>query len=241
MTATAIDNLQAALGLSFDDPSMLLQAVTHRSFVHENRKYNPDLQHNERLEFLGDAVIEFIAGEWLFQQFPDMREGKLTRIRAALVRTEMLAEFALVCDLDQFLRLGVGEENNGGRERKSILCDAFEAVVGAIYLDLGMGAARDFVSILFEPALEAVLLRDSTKDAKSRLQEWCHKEFEDAIPVYWVIATLGPAHNRYFMVEVQLLEEPVGWGGAGSIRGAQQAAAEMALAELGVDAEPTTS
>ena len=237
MPPSEIDAYQTILGLSFDQPDLLLQALTHRSFVHEHRRSDPNMQHNERLEFLGDAVIEFISGEWLFQQFPDMREGELTRIRAALVRTEMLASFALECGIDQVLRLGAGEESNGGRRRDSILCDAFEAVIGALYLDQGLNAVRPFVEALFEPALETILQRASTKDAKSRLQEWCHKEYEDAIPVYYVVAALGPAHDRHFLVEVQLLGEPIGWGEGRSIRNAEQAAAHQVLAGLDFDGE----
>jgi ribonuclease-3 len=235
MTPHQIDAFEAALGLTFHDPNLLMTALTHRSFVHENRNRVPELQHNERLEFLGDAVIEFISGEWLYQRFPEMREGELTRIRATLVRTETLAEFATNCGINDMIRLGPGEESNGGRTRLSILCDAFEAIVGALYLDQGIEAARDFIVPQFEPALEMLLRRVSTKDAKSRLQEWCHKEYDDTVPNYWVIAALGPAHDRHFMVEVHLLDNAVGWGSGRSIRMAQQAAAEMALRELGID------
>jgi len=171
------------------------------------------------------------------QQFPEMREGELTRIRAALVRTETLAEFAQKCGIDDLLRLGPGEESNGGRERKSILCDAFEAIVGALYLDQGLDAVREFVGAQFEPALEGILRRASIHDAKSRLQEWCHQEYDDTIPAYGVIAAIGPAHDRHFLVEVELEDEPVGWGGGRSIREAQQAAAEMALHELGINGD----
>lgn len=240
MSRSEIDDYQDTLGLTFDNPDLLLQALTHRSFVHEHRRTDPDMQHNERLEFLGDAVIEFITGDWLFQQFPDMREGELTRIRAALVRTETLAGFALASGVDQVLRLGAGEESNGGRKRHSILCDAFEAVVGALYLDQGLGAVRPFVEELFEPALEVILQRASTKDAKSRLQEWCHKEYDNAIPVYYVIAALGPAHDRRFLVEVQLLGDPVGWGEGRSIRSAEQAAAQQVLLTLGFNGDAGT-
>lgn len=224
-----IKHLAADLGLDFEQPSLLIQALTHRSFVNENKHRQPDLQHNERLEFLGDAVIEFIAGDWLFQRFPNLREGQLTRLRSSLVCTEMLADFALICGLDKALRLGVGEEHNGGRQRKTNLCGAFEALMGALYLDQGAAAVQTFISQLFEPALESVLQKGAVKDAKSRLQEWSQTQVGNPVPRYHLLAALGPDHAKEFVVEVELEGVAVGWGTGRSKRRAEQAAAQMGL------------
>ena len=143
---------EAALKLTFFDKALLQRALTHRSFLNENPAY--PLEDNERLEFLGDAVLDFIAGEYLYHHFPEMAEGRLTNLRSALVRTERLAQFATDLNLGDQLFLGRGEEESGGRERLAILCDAFEAVVGALYLDQGIDAAREFVGQLIEPALQ---------------------------------------------------------------------------------------
>ncbi|MFP4323056.1 MAG: ribonuclease III, partial [Anaerolineales bacterium] len=202
--ATTPDILHFAhqIGLPFQDMSLLEQALTHRSYVNEHKKAQPLLQHNERLEFLGDAVIDFIAGDWLFGQFPEMREGKLTRIRSALVRTEMLASFARACGVQEIMRLGRGEEANGGRDKNSTLCNTFEAIMGALYMDQGMQAVYEFIEVLFEPALDEVLQRVSTKDAKSRLQEWSQAQPGKLTPRYHLIAALGPDHRKLFLMEV---------------------------------------
>jgi ribonuclease-3 len=226
---------EAQIGLHFHDRHLLEQALTHRSYVHEHQDTQPELQNNERLEFLGDAVIEFVAGAYLFQQLPHLREGKLTLIRAELVRTEMLAEFALICRIDRALRLGHGEEISGGRTRNSVLCGAFEALIGALFLDQGEAAAREFLMYFFEPALEQILLRVSTKDAKSRLQEWSQAQEHAITPTYQVIGALGPDHDKWFVVEVRLEETAVGWGSGSSKRRAEQAAARIAIKELGID------
>jgi len=226
------ETLEDQLGIRFNAPALLVQALTHRSYANENKKNQPELENNERLEFLGDAVLEFITGDWLYTQFPDLHEGQLTRLRAALVRTERLAEFALACGIDKMMRLGHGEERNGGRGRNSTLCNTFEAIIGALYLDQGEAAVREFIIPIFEPALENTLQEVSTKDAKSRLQEWSQSQPENITPRYYTLAASGPDHAKRFLVEVRLDELPLAWGNGRSKRRAQQAAAQMALDDI---------
>jgi len=217
--------LLASIGVDFHDSSLLETALTHPSYANEKKKKD----HNERLEFLGDAVIDFITGDWLFHQFPDMREGQLTQLRAELVRTEMLAQFARACGLGAVVRLGRGEERNGGRERNTLLCDTFEAVLGALFLDQGAGVARAFLLPFLEEALKQTLKRVSTKDPKTLLQEWSQDQEGGHTPTYSTLHSTGPDHNRTFTVEVQIDGVAVGWGNGRSKRRAQQTAAHHAL------------
>lgn len=223
-----IITFQHQLGIPFHDTDLLIQALTHRSYANEYS--GPEIvDHNERLEFLGDAVLDFIAGDWLYQQFPKMREGKLTRLRSALVCTEMLADFARELEIDRVIRLGYGEAENGGRTRKTNLCGAFEAVVGAMYLDQGLDTVREFIIPLFTPALDDLMQKVSTKDPKSRLQEWSQGQPEHITPNYYTMAAEGPDHSKWFTVEVRLENTPIGWGHGHSKRHAEQAAALDAL------------
>ena len=212
--------------ITFTNESLLVQALTHRSYANENLD-TPE--HNERLEFLGDAVLDFLSGNWLYQRFPDMREGHLTRLRSALVCTENLADFAIQTGIREAIRLGNGEEDNGGRSRPTTLCAAFEAVVGAVYLDQGIDAVRNMVIPLFEPSLEEILKQVSTKDSKSLLQEWSQSQPERLTPFYQTIAALGPDHMPWFTVEVTIGEEALGWGSGRNKRTAEQAAARFTL------------
>lgn len=225
----------ARFDIAFNNTELLVQALTHRSYTNET---DEAIEHNERLEFLGDAVLDFVAGSWLYERFPDMREGNLTRLRSSLVCTENLAEFALKTGIDQLIRLGHGEEDNGGRERLSTLCATFEAVVGAIYLDQGMEAVREFVLPLFEPSLAEILRQVSIKDAKSRLQEWSQSQPEKHTPLYAIIAATGPDHLPWFTVEVSLGDESLAWGSGRSKRSAEQAAAQTALENLEISDPP---
>lgn len=234
-TTTTLADLQTQLGLSFHDHSLLLRALTHRSYLNEHPE--DSLEDNERLEFLGDAVLDFITGDWLYNRFPEMREGRLTRLRAALVRTETLAEFAQVCELGPALRLGRGEEDSGGRERQANLCCSFEAVVGAIYLDQGLDAVRDFLRPLLEPALQAILNNDNDKDAKSRLQEWSQARL-GLTPAYRTVSASGPDHEKEFTVAVLIGEKVYGHGVGRSKQNAAQAAAEQALTAILAEAQP---
>jgi ribonuclease-3 len=226
MTLTATEQ---ALNLTFADKTLLQRALTHRSYLNENPEY--PLEDNERLEFLGDAILDFITGEYLYHRFPEMAEGQLTNLRSALVRTEKLAEFAVTLDLGQYLFLGRGEEDTGGRERMAILCDAFEALIGALYLDQGVEQARQFVLHIIEPALETTLAAAAEKDAKSRLQE-VSQSYYQVTPTYRTVKEQGPDHAKEFTVEAVIDNKSYGQGKGFSKQTAAQAAAQQALEAL---------
>lgn len=234
-----LQGIENRLGIHFSNKKLLLQALTHRSYINENRTFAHEVGDNERLEFLGDAILEFVVGDWLYQQYADLREGRLTRMRSALVRTEMLAEFAVMCRLDAALRLGRGEESNGGRTRISNLCGMFEALIGAIYLDQGIEQVRTFFHPFYELGLAAMLRNVSLKDAKSRLQEWSQSQPHHVTPHYQLLSAVGPDHQKDFTVEVSIGDTPLGWGTGSSKRQAEQAAALMALEAIGELDTPT--
>jgi ribonuclease-3 len=224
-----LQTLQERIGLHFQDQSLLLRALTHPSFLNEHPKQG--LEDNERLEFLGDAVLTFVSGEWLYHHFPEAAEGRLTRLRAILVRTETLAAFAVDIQIDEAILLGCGEEESGGRYRAGNLCAAFEAVVGALYLDQGVQAVRDFVEPMFRPALERILNRETEKDAKSLLQEWSQAHL-NVTPTYRTIDSHGPDHAKEFIVAVYVGDEECGRGTGPSKQVAAQQAARYALDKL---------
>jgi ribonuclease-3 len=205
---------------------LLQRALTHRSFLNESQEAG--LQDNERLEFLGDAVLDFVVGAYLYDRFPAMDEGELTALRAALVRTRTLAGFARQLDLGSSLRLGFGEAGSGGRERTPTLCAAFEAVVGAVVLDQGLEAVTHLMARLMEPALHEILEKSLHKDAKSEFQVWAQGE-RNITPAYRVVAEEGPDHAKTFTVEVLLEEEVWGQGKGRSKQVAAQAAAADAI------------
>ena len=218
--------LEGKLGFQFRDHSLLSRAMTHRSYLNEN----PDvvLEDNERLEFLGDAVLDFVVGAFLYHKYPEMDEGELTSLRAALVRTKSLAAFAKLWELGDFLRLGYGEAENGGRERLPILCAGFEALIGAIYLDQGLAKVELLVRPLIEPALVNILEESLHKDAKSEFQVWAQAQF-NVTPRYKVVHTEGPDHAKEFTVQVLVEEQMWGVGNGRSKQRAAQAAARAAL------------
>lgn len=211
------------IGHSFRDPSLLELALTHRSYGGDN---------NERLEFLGDSIVNFVIGEALFQRFPEAREGQLSRLRARLVKGQTLAELGREFSLGECLHLGSGEMKSGGYRRDSILADGVEAVIGAIYLDAGMDAVKARVLSWYGTRLEAINLQDTQKDPKTRLQEFLQSR-QVPLPRYAVVAVEGEAHDQTFTVECHvemLTEHTVGVGA--SRRHAEQQAAEKALALL---------
>ncbi len=218
--------LEEILGFQFRDHSLLSRAMTHRSYLNEN----PDmvLEDNERLEFLGDAVLDFVVGAFLYHKYPEMNEGDLTSLRAALVRTQSLASFAQMWELGRFLRLGYGEEENGGRERLPILCAAFEALIGSIYLDQGLLLVQSLVKPLIEPTLINILEESLHKDAKSEFQVWAQAQF-NITPRYQVVHTEGPDHAKEFTVQVLVGGDMWGVGNGRSKQRAAQAAAQVAL------------
>jgi len=215
----------------FRDPSLLARALTHRSYLNEHPEVS--LEDNERLEFLGDAVLDFVVGAWLYNRFPELREGRLTSLRAALVRTDTLAEFAAEVGLPARLRLGKGEAESGGRARQSLLCNAFEATLGALYLDQGLDAVRAFLQTLLPDEVERVMTDERDRDAKSVLQEWSQAK-HGRTPRYHTVHAEGPDHARQFTVEVKIGEQAVGRGVGPSKQIAAQAAASDALARLDV-------
>jgi ribonuclease III len=211
----------------FRDPALLRRALTHRSYVNEQIEA-VDEQDNERLEFLGDAVLDFITGAWLFERFPDLDEGKLTTLRAALVRVTTLADFSRELGLTETIRLGKGEIETGGRHRNNILGDAFEAVLGALYLDQGVDAARDFVIPFLEKAIPRVAHGNADRDAKSKLQEWSQGNL-GLTPRYRMVGTTGPDHAKTFLVEVWLGDHAFAKGSGTNKQLAEQIAARAAL------------
>lgn len=218
----------------FRDQRLLTRALTHASWANE---HDPELApesagsgpgDNERLEFLGDAVLDFVAGAWLFQRFPEFEEGRLTRVRAALVRATSLARFADAAGLPGKLRLGKGEAESG-RTRTNILADAFEALLGALYLDQGTDAVRLFLEPLLEAAMPAILSENLDRDFKTRLQEWSQAYFS-VTPRYKLVSTTGPDHARVFTSEVWLGDLLAATGAGQSKQVAEQVAAREAVA-----------
>ena len=214
--------------LPFNNFLLLNRALTHRSYLNENPEA---LEDNERLEFLGDAVLDYVVGAWLYNHFPEMAEGDLTRLRAALVKTDQLAHFGGLIGIGQVLRLGRGEEENGGRNRKAMLCGAFEALVGALCLDAGMEAVETFVSRFLETAVNEILSQQRDKDPKSLLQEIVQAGGKPA-PNYRVVAENGPDHAKTFEVEVYGNGDLLGSGVGSSKHEASMAAAQDALDNL---------
>lgn len=215
----------------FNDDLLLRRALTHSSFLNEHPEA---LEDNERLEFLGDAVLDFLVGAWLYNQFPEMREGELTRLRSALVRTEQLAEFARQVDLGSLMFVGRGEDENGGRQRDALLCATFEAVIGALYLDQGMPGVIGFMEPRLEEAVDEILVFNREKDPKSMLQEWAQAQGLGP-PIYRLVSTMGPEHAKHFEVEVLIDGKPSGRGVGNSKQAATKAAARAKLDSLGFE------
>jgi ribonuclease-3 len=195
-----LDELARQAGVAFSDPALLQRALTHRSYINEHPSAVED---NERLEFLGDACLDMTSAAWLYQRFPELDEGELTRLRSSLVRTEQLAEFARELRLGEVVLLGKGEAASGGRERVALLCDVFEAFVGAIYLDGGHEAVARFMESRFERAVTRAMDDGSLIDPRSRLQIWAQGEL-NATPRYTTVDATGPDHAREFVVEVEV-------------------------------------
>jgi ribonuclease-3 len=218
------ESLETSLGYRFDDPNLLKQALTHCSAGSRN---------NERLEFLGDALLGCIIAGELFQRYRTAREGDLSRLRASLVRRESLADLAAELEIGRYLRLGAGERKSGGHHRNSILADALEAVFGAVYLDGGFDACRQCILRLFADRLTAASDAESLKDAKTRLQEFLQAH-QMALPEYTVIEESGDAHARLFRVQCQLADgvHVPTQGSARSRRQAEQKAAASMLEHL---------
>ena len=221
--------LMNRLGLHFEDELLLSRAFTHRSYLNEHPEAIED---NERLEFLGDAVLDFLVGAWLYHHFPEMAEGQLTRLRSALVRTEQLAEFASRLGFGSAMRLGRGEAESGGRKRVALLCGTFEAFIGALYLDAGIDQVTAFMEPLLDSVVDAILISGRFQDPKSRLQELVQAEGNGA-PTYRTVSASGPDHAKVFEVEVLIDGKVYGRGEGHSKQSAAKEAARQALSKLG--------
>ncbi|GAP17724.1 ribonuclease III [Levilinea saccharolytica] len=229
-TLESPQQLAQRLNLPFTDWMLLGRALTHRSYLNEHPEA---LEDNERLEFLGDAVLDFVVGAWLYNRYPEMPEGDLTRMRSALVHTEQLAYFAGLLNLGQAMRLGRGESQGGGRERPALLCDTFEAVIGALYLHAGVDAVIQFISPLLEDAAEDVLANHKAEDPKSQFQEWAQAQGYTT-PIYQTRSATGPDHSKKFDVDVLVNGEIYGSGSGSSKQAAAKMAAQNALDRLGL-------
>ena len=215
----------------FHNASLLQMALTHRSYANENCEVDG---HNERLEFLGDALLNFLVGEWLYQQYPNLPEGRLTPMRSTLVDEKQLAELARSLNLGARLRLGKGAELEGGRQNPNLLSSAFEAVVGAYFLDCNSDVkwVRDFIEPLFRDALERLDVAGAAGNYKSLLQEWALAN-QGKHPEYRIVSYSGPDHAREFVAEVQIAGKPYGRGTGRRKQDAEKAAAKAALTQLG--------
>ena len=217
---------QERIGYRFRNPNLLRQALTHSSYANERRMNK--LANNERLEFLGDAVLELAASEFLYEKYPQYPEGELTRIRASLVCEQTLAFCTKEIDLGQYLMLGKGEDMTGGRERKSILSDALEAVIGAIYLDGGFANAKEFIHRF---VLNDIEHKQLFFDSKTILQEMVQGHYEEALS-YELVGESGPDHDKKYAVEARMGDRCIGKGEGRTKKSAEQEAAYHALLYL---------
>ena len=224
-----MQELEKKLNYSFRNPALLSEALSHSSYANEHRSAH--LSSNERLEFLGDSVLGFVTAEYLFTRHPDLPEGDLTRIRAALVCEQSLYEVARKLDLGRYLKLGRGEEAGGGRERTSILADATEAVFAAVYLDGGIAAASELIHRVLLCAEREEAVEERRRDYKTALQELVQRQADQTL-TYRMVGEQGPDHAKVFSAEVLLNGVALGSGTGHSKKEAEQAAARSALAVL---------
>ncbi|HPT83825.1 MAG TPA: ribonuclease III [Limnochordia bacterium] len=224
MERELIQAVEEKLGYIFQDPRLLELALTHRSVAHEPRS------NNERLEFLGDAVLQLTVSTYLYRRFPDMPEGELAKVRSLLVRESTLASIARELELDRYLQVGEGEKRSGAQQRDSLLCDVVEAVYGAIYLDGGFAQAEQVI-LRHLPAWDAEEI--ALLDAKSTLQEYFQQRAKK-LPMYTLVQETGPDHDKRFVVEVHFEGERLGTGSGTTKKEAEQEAARAALARLGI-------
>lgn len=227
---TLIMRLENTIGISFKDKALLRRAITHKSFSNENKQLN--YRNNERLEFLGDSVLSIAISTYIFDNFPDYPEGELAKMRAVIVSEPILAQKSRQLKIGQFLLLGKGEESTGGRERDSLLANAMEALIGAMYLDLGFDVTIDFLINLFEDIIGDVEKGNYIQDFKTILQEMLQQNGNER-PIYHLIKETGPDHNKKFEVNVVYNDRVLGTGKGSSKKEAEQKAAHTALKKLG--------
>ena len=221
-----IEELEDIIGYSFKNKELLLTAITHSSYAYEHQKEGANFY--ERIEFLGDAVLELVSSDFLFYEYPDLPEGKLTRLRASLVCEPTLALCAKDFSLNDYIRLGNGEEKNGGRNRDSIISDVLESVIGAIYLDSGIDEARKFI---LKFILNDIEHKQLFTDSKTLLQEICQELFGD-VPEYELVSESGPDHDKTFEYKASINGEVLSHGKGKSKKAAEQMAAYYALIEV---------
>ncbi len=230
--AFSADSPPALLKYRFTNSNFLREALTHKSYVNERR--DSDRKHNERLEFLGDAVLSLIVSDYLASRYPELSEGALSKLKAKLVSETPLANAARRLDLGAYLKLGRGEELSNGRDKASLLADALEAVIAAVYLDGGFEASRDFTIDVLNDELHRIELlqtKPGGDDYKTRFQEWCQKQYE-VLPRYVTVRETGPDHHKFFEVEVQVNDRVFGIGQGFSKKEAEQEAAQRALEQV---------
>ncbi len=221
-----LQKLQKLLGVEFKDNQVLLSAITHRSYLNEHREATQD--HNERLEFLGDAVLELVVTDFLYNKYPEKPEGELTAVRAALVNTVSLSESSTKLGVNDYLLMSKGEAKDTGRARSYILANAFEALIGSLYIDQGYETAKDFIATHLFPKTEKIVEKRLWQDPKSRFQELA-QENVSITPTYETLGQSGPDHDRVFTVGVYLNKEKVAEGQGRAKQEAEQAAAEAAI------------
>ena len=226
----SLKKLEKLLGVVFNESEHLLTAITHRSYLNEHREAKQD--HNERYEFLGDAVLELVVTDFLFHKYPDKPEGDLTAIRAALVNTVSLSEVATNMNINEFLLLSKGEERDMGRARQYILANTFESLIGAIYLDQGYESAKEFIAGHLFDKTETIVAKRLWQDAKSRFQELA-QEHASITPRYETLSQTGPDHDRVFLVGIFLGTEKIAEGTGRSKQEAEQSAAEAGISAKG--------
>ncbi|MDF0652373.1 MAG: ribonuclease III [Nitrospira sp.] len=227
--ASPADSSPAISNYRFTNPSLLTEALTHKSYVNERRE--PGRKHNERLEFLGDAVLSLVVSDYLAKRYPELSEGALSKLKAKLVSETPLANAARRLDLGTHLKLGRGEELSNGRAKASLLADAFEAVIAAVYLDGGLEVSRNFlIEALTDELRHIDVLQEKPggDDYKTRFQEWCQKQYE-LLPRYVIVRETGPDHQKVFDVEVRVNDRVFGIGRGYSKKEAEQEAAQRAL------------
>jgi ribonuclease III len=222
------ESLEETLGIHFENPSLLQQALTHRSYIYETA--GEGLSSNERLEFLGDSILAFISADYLYRAFPDLSEGELSDLRAALVRRETLATFAQQINLGNFLLMGKGEQSSGVSQR--VLASAFEAILGALFIDQGIKRVQRFLKPRLEPLAQNIVSKRLFKDQKSLFQEQAQAHV-GITPIYRLVSHEGPSHNREFTVEVLLGDQVAGRGQGRNKQAAEQEAARAALLSRG--------
>lgn len=231
-THTDLSPLEEKIGYTFKNEDLLRQALVHRSYLNEHKQFS--LDHNERLEFLGDAVLELVVTDYLYKKYEDLPEGELTNLRAAIVRGEMLAQVAKELGMEEFILLSRGEQRGNEKARQYILANALEALIGALYLDCGYEAARSFIDSYIVAKLPGVIKRGLHIDNKSKFQELAQEKYR-ITPTYEVLREEGLDHAKHFVIGLFLGDRKMGEGSGCSKQEAQQEAAKEALEQMEED------